>query len=152
MLGEPEKPFDVELIEHRVSKFHFGEGDLLAELVALTFVRPPVNRPFMQKRLVDTIKPLRPFANDLLKTRTQVFGFGLACPPNVQNYRSKKTHVSGFRLQLREQLSKSQLEFSFLDLHAATFPAVIVRVLLGSAGRPTAGQRRGAVPARHESP
>lgn len=47
MFREPENPFDVEMIENRVAQLHLGERKLFSQLIALTFVRLPVNRPLV---------------------------------------------------------------------------------------------------------
>src|SRR5450631_3976640 len=77
VLSERQDALDVELIEDRVTEFDLREGELLAELVALTLVRLPIDRTLMQRRFLDTIETVPLLASNPFQLVTQTLGVAL---------------------------------------------------------------------------
>ena len=98
MLGECQEALDVELIFCSRAQLHFGQGKVLTQLVALSFVGLSVHRPLVKECLIDAIEALPLLDYSGLKTGPEALRLPLPFVPHVANNRVKQTHVASLRL------------------------------------------------------
>lgn len=82
----------------------------------------------MQKRVCDPVETLGLFRDDPFEARMQALVLSLARFPDIQDDCFKESHVSGLRLQLRQEFGECEFHISFFRTHAATLRAMAVGV------------------------
>src|SRR5690349_7600766 len=125
MFGKGEHAFYVELGLDGVAQLHLGEGELLPHPITLALVGLPVDRTFVDERLIESIDPLSLLADGRLETAPKLASLTLTLLPDIENQFPEQAHVSSIWLKTLEHFDEQGLEPLLARLHPPTVAAMV---------------------------